>query len=176
MLATILALCLAVLPPPRDVSKPAVTGLTVGSLFGVSAGATMMGLSSEKATPRLARGGRIALFSSGAALGVASVGLFAVGLTYAVGRGTADESPEYRRKLRRRAIGLLTISGLGAGAGIGCGAATVFGRECPLGLTVAGASLAVSGALFGGLLLGLSLRQPSQPASPVRSFSLSGRF
>jgi len=176
MLATLLVLCFSMLPPPQAVPKPTVAGLTVGSAFGFAAGATMMGLSYEKATPRLSRGGRIALFSSGAVVGAASLGLFATGLTYAIGRGTTDDGLDHRRKLRRRGIGMLAVSGLGAATGIGCGAATVFGRECPLGLSVGGASLAVSGALFGGLLLGLSLRQPSQRDISVGAFSLSGRF
>ncbi len=177
MLATtILASSLAFLPPPQEASKPAVGGLTAGAAFGLMSGATMMALSHEKATPKLSGGGRTALFSSGAVLGVGSLGLFAAGLTYAVGRGTIDESPKKLRAFRRRGIGMLAVSGLGAAAAIGCGGATVFGQDCPLGLSVAGGALAVSGALFGGVLLGLSLREPAQPDLQVRGFSLSGRF
>lgn len=175
LLGTALASTLLFLPPPQSASKPAVTGAMLGGATGVFAGATMMALSFERATPRLSAQGRTALFATGASIGVASLAAFAGGLSYAIGRPRSDATPREQRALRRRGIGSFVVSGLGAAAGVGCAATTVFGRGCPLGLSVGGGALAVSGALFGGVLMGLSLREPS--AEPqLRGFAVSGRF
>lgn len=177
MLGILFASTLLALPSPQEASKQNVTGITVGSASLLMGGVTMMALSHPQAIPGMSSQGRTALFVTGAVTGTAALGAFATGLTYAIGRPSTDSfGRAEQRALRRRGIGLFVVSGLGAATGIACGATTVFGEGCPLGLTVAGGALAVSGALFGSVLMGLSLRPQQASEMEFRGLSLSGRF